>query len=438
MYFDSLNLPPERRRQLELDLNDLYEDYVDTLSSLEKQAGNLVSGMVWDDESPEAIRQMMKAYSDAANELASEYYQNVRDTWSKYMDVDFPQFTPAAIEADRTVWQIEGGFHDTDYNGLTYTQVKNGQSRAGKTIDDLWPSFTPGDYMAAYKYASEIVRVTARLTTERSAAVDPTEPRYARVPTGSYTCAFCVMCASRGFDYNSEETAGKFKPFHNGDDCRIIPSWGVYKFNAYNPEYYMSMYEAAKAKAPDTSSGAICAEMRRIYPNLLTDGVFRDNDRFTKDNSLRYGLWRAQRRQAMRDHDFTHSPLDLLPPAEPAEAPEWPSGLPAVMRAKEWNHILYGYKGGAHLHGYGWQYPDKTVEFPETWAADDIRDAGIALLRIPENRKHIEDILADGGAKGSITGTIDGIKIRLAFSKAGNGPVRVTSIHPTRKEQSWE
>lgn len=140
----------------------------------------------------------------------------------------------------------------------------------------------------------------------------------------------------------------------------------------------------------------------------------------------------------MRDHDFTHSPLDLLPPAEPAEAPEWPSGLPAVMRAKEWNHILYGYKGGAHLHGYGWQYPDKTVEFPETWAADDIRDAGIALLRIPENRKHIEDILADGGAKGSITGTIDGIKIRLAFSKAGNGPVRVTSIHPTRKEQSWE
>ncbi|PLS26249.1 phage protein [Bifidobacterium parmae] len=408
---------------------------MDTLSRLELEAGNLASGMVWDGESPELVKQAMVQYAEASNELTASYYQSVRDTWSRYMGVDFPAFTPASIDADRAVWQIEGGFANTDFNGLTYKQVMEGRSRAGKTIDDLWPSFTVDKYMDAYRYAKELVRTTARLTVERSAAVDPTRPKYARVPTGSYTCAFCVMCASRGFDYSSEETAGKFKPFHTGDDCRIIPSWGVYKFNAYNPEYYMSMYEAAKNKAPDTSSDAICAEMRRLYPKALTDGVFKDDAKFTKDNSLRYGIWRANRVKAMHAHSFTRSPLDLIPPPTPAEAPEWPSDLPLTIRAKEWNHILYGSDdGGGHLHGYGWQNPGKTVEFPEHWTADDIRDAGITILDSKENRAFITQLLAEGKNRGTVSGTIDGIEIKVAFAKAGKGTARVTSMFPVRKE----
>lgn len=68
------------------------------------------------------------------------------------------------------------------------------------------------DYMKAYQCALRIVSVTARITTMRSAAIDSTRLRYARVPSGAYTCLFCVMCASRGFTYWDEETAGKFKP----------------------------------------------------------------------------------------------------------------------------------------------------------------------------------------------------------------------------------
>lgn len=435
MYYDSLNLPAEKRRQLELDLNDLYDDYVDTLSKLEKEAGNIVSGMVWDDESPELVRAAMERYADAANTLTSQYYQNVRDTWQQYVGVDFPQFSPVSVDANRAVWQIEGGFANTDFNGLTYKQVMAGQSRAGKTIDDLWPSFTRDDYMKAYQYASQIVSVTARITTMRSAAIDSTKPRYARVPSGVYTCAFCVMCASRGFAYWNEEMAGKFKPFHANDDCRVIPSWGVYKFNAYNPEYYMAMYEAAKNKASGTSAKEICDEMRRLYPSRLTDGVFKDDAKFTKDNSLSYSKWRAQRVDAMRKHDFTHSSLDLIPPPTPAEAPEWPDELPLIIRAQEWNHILYGWNnGGAHLHGYGWQFPGKAVEFPDTWSPNDVKNAGIAILSIPENRKRIEDLLAHGERKGSVTGTIDGIEIRVGFAKAGKRPARVTTIHPIGKE----
>ena len=84
---NSLNLPPERRRRLELDLNDLYEDYTDTMSRLQKEAGNSVSGLVWDGESQELIKAEINRYADAASRLASDYYGHVRDLWAQYAGI---------------------------------------------------------------------------------------------------------------------------------------------------------------------------------------------------------------------------------------------------------------------------------------------------------------------------------------------------------------
>lgn len=57
---------------------------------------------------------------------------------------------------------------------------------------------------------------------------DPITPRYARVPTGSETCPFCVMLASRGFVYRTEGTAGAVDHYHANCDCRIVCSWDTY------------------------------------------------------------------------------------------------------------------------------------------------------------------------------------------------------------------
>lgn len=46
--------------------------------------------------------------------------------------------------------------------------------------------------------------------------------RYARVPTGGETCPFCVMLASRGFVYISEQAASHAHP---GCDCRVVPGF---------------------------------------------------------------------------------------------------------------------------------------------------------------------------------------------------------------------
>lgn len=50
--------------------------------------------------------------------------------------------------------------------------------------------------------------------------------RYARVPSGRETCAFCFMLASRGFVYWSEDDAGgDGHSYHSNCDCIIVPGF---------------------------------------------------------------------------------------------------------------------------------------------------------------------------------------------------------------------
>lgn len=54
--------------------------------------------------------------------------------------------------------------------------------------------------------------------------------RYARVPSGRETCAFCFMLSSRGFVYWTKEKAGQQlhgNEYHVHCDCIIVPGFGV-------------------------------------------------------------------------------------------------------------------------------------------------------------------------------------------------------------------
>ena len=48
---------------------------------------------------------------------------------------------------------------------------------------------------------------------------------FARVPAGTETCTFCLMLASRGAVYHSRKTAGEWRHFHRGCDCKVVPSF---------------------------------------------------------------------------------------------------------------------------------------------------------------------------------------------------------------------
>ena len=83
---------------------------------------------------------------------------------------------------------------------------------------------------------------------------DPLNPRFARVPTGEKTCDFCLMLASRGPVYLSEESAGAFTQFHAHCDCKVVPFFDS-SFNGlsrrkskttiegYDPDEYYRQYQ---------------------------------------------------------------------------------------------------------------------------------------------------------------------------------------------------
>ena len=48
---------------------------------------------------------------------------------------------------------------------------------------------------------------------------------FARVPAGTETCTFCLMLASRGAVYRTRKTAGEWRHFHRGCDCKVVPSF---------------------------------------------------------------------------------------------------------------------------------------------------------------------------------------------------------------------
>lgn len=83
-------------------------------------------------------------------------------------------------------------------------------------------------------------RLAANKCVEHNAKRDPLKPKWARVPTGIETCEFCIMLASRGFVYHSEETASHA---HAHCDCRIVPSWDKSpKAQGYDPDDYYKQW----------------------------------------------------------------------------------------------------------------------------------------------------------------------------------------------------
>lgn len=219
---------------------------------------------------PLSVRELVQDYAQDASQLANDYYDDMRSLWQEYGGVDFPDFNHnQLINPDRVLWQVQGGFNNSDYAGLTFNEVQAGQSRAGKTIEDLWPDLKNLD--DAQQFIADMITNSARLTAQRNLRVDPTKPRWARVPKGSVTCAFCLMLASRGFAYLSQESAGLGDSYHPHCDCSIVPSWGTQKLAGYDPDMYRSMWDEAKQGHGNYRDAL--QQLRRIHSEELKDGA---------------------------------------------------------------------------------------------------------------------------------------------------------------------
>lgn len=99
--------------------------------------------------------------------------------------------------------------------------------------------------------------------------------KWARVPTGLETCAYCFMLASRGFAYLSERSAAEGRHgYHDNCDCVVVPGFEGpdgnprVKVDGYDPEVmYRNWLSCAKTvgidKHADPMSGVWTDDERR-------------------------------------------------------------------------------------------------------------------------------------------------------------------------------
>lgn len=109
----------------------------------------------------------------------------------------------------------------------------------------------------------------ARDTVTRSARRDPARPRWARVPGAADPCAFCLMLASRGPIYHTEDTAGGLNPDHYHADCRCSPTplWaGDSLPSGYDPDELYAQYQEARqaTEADYPTTRGVLSELRQL------------------------------------------------------------------------------------------------------------------------------------------------------------------------------
>lgn len=276
------NLGDSQRQAFETHLNTLYDDYLEEIANLIIEAKTMVANATYDEGDPlENAQAQLAQYARQANLIAQDYYRNVRSAWALAAHVELPDFQPAQVTSDRAAWQVFGGFNDTDFAGLKFTDVINGRAKSGVTMQDLWAKKTAGYDDAQWEQlAKDIINSTTRLTQQFTAEKDPSEPRYARVPQGP-TCAFCIMLASRGYVYWSDESAGKFNGYHRDDNCQIVSSWGKTKINGYDPDAMKARYKACRASVERLLTKTRY-EQYRAFAEENGDDVYRFDEWVTR------------------------------------------------------------------------------------------------------------------------------------------------------------
>lgn len=135
--------------------------------------------------------------------------------------------------------------------GGTYAAIADSRRRPGATQGALYAmTKTLEQTQSVDRFRAEVldrvdteVRRAANQCIAHNAGRDPKKPRYARVPVGE-TCGFCLMLASFGYQYTSEEAASHA---HRHCNCRVVPSFGDAEVSGYDPDAMYGRYNDCMA-----------------------------------------------------------------------------------------------------------------------------------------------------------------------------------------------
>lgn len=205
----------------------------------------------------EVVPALVREYGVAASAIASEWYDEIREL------ANAPGFAPAVSPSSYPA------------------------SGVRKEVQSVVPLLGDDSTKALMQLQSALQRYVAygsRATIRRRVAADALgKPRYARVPVGAHTCAFCEMLSSRGWVYWSRASAGDTKlgkSFHDDCDCQIVADFDRKNSHiaGYDPDAMYDRYKTAydsvmsRSSAEAADPAKVLAEMRALFPGVYTDG----------------------------------------------------------------------------------------------------------------------------------------------------------------------
>lgn len=144
----------------------------------------------------DAVEDALSAYGTQAASVACEYFDEL------------------AAQAGSTERAVNYG--DTIDRSML-------ESRARSFADMLVKGDVPGFNQKASELSRYYIKRSAFMNVLRNCNAKGL--RYARVPSGLETCAFCFMLASRGFVYWTQKNAGLDNAYHQHCDCVVVPGF---------------------------------------------------------------------------------------------------------------------------------------------------------------------------------------------------------------------
>ncbi|WP_433597915.1 hypothetical protein ACQPXH_19180 [Nocardia sp. CA-135953] len=188
-------------------------------------------------------------------------------------DVEFDAFTDSVRESTREEPQVSPDFP---------ADVPESTDTADDAVDT--PELeepTPEEVLARLSRKTQrLIMQPARDTIVESAERDPADARWARVPKGEVTCAFCLVMASRGAVYTSRaaavsvigrrgRTRGKRalgEDYHDFCDCEAVPMWDDDDWpEHYDPDALYETYLEARDAAHSGDLNKILAKLRELH-----------------------------------------------------------------------------------------------------------------------------------------------------------------------------
>lgn len=161
--------------------------------------------------------------------------------------------------------------------------------------------------LARKAYAS--VGRAANRTTIHNAERDYSKGvRYARVPTGKEACGFCLMLASRGFDYTSRKSAGDmgfgFNRFHEHCDCRVVAGDARTTVEGYDPDWLYAAYLDARATvSPQRIRDGMRGQKAEAVNKRIADAICNEINMRTRGWSWNGTVARSQEGEHSRFAD---------------------------------------------------------------------------------------------------------------------------------------